>query len=77
MCSRKRSWNVVDAAVAGFNVAVWPDHAARALLVTGRLVPVLPDVEVTPEHFQLIYRHDRQVEAEVVQIAAALKIQRP
>jgi len=51
--------NVLAAATAGQGVAILPQALVRAGLAADRLGVILPELDLTPEHFRLIFRQDR------------------
>ncbi len=65
--------NLVQAAAAGHGVAILPAAVAAPALVQGKLVAVLPELDLEPAVFRLIFRSDRGIEGLALALAETLK----
>lgn len=65
--------NLLQAAAFGHGVAILPAAVAEPALVQGKVVAVLPELDLEPATYRLIYRSDRGVEGLAQALGEALK----
>lgn len=68
--------NLLAAVLAGYGVAVLPGDMVRGQVASGKLEVLLPELDVMPERFRLVYRKDPAIEPMALALAKALTAQR-
>jgi len=65
--------NVLAAALAGAGVAVLPQIMVEPYVAAGKLAPLLPELELVPESYRLLFLPNRSGEAMIHMLAEALR----
>ncbi len=68
--------HLVQAAASGHGVAILPQSVASPALLSGKLVPILSELDLEPAAQRLIYRTDRGIDELAKALAGALLRQR-
>jgi len=66
--------NILAAALTGAGIAVLPQAMVEPYVAAGKLVAILPELELVPESYRLLFRPNRTGDAMIQMLAEALRV---